>query len=152
MAETVSITYSDVVITYDERADVWRFELRGRDRHAESLLKAKEAIDKPAPEPKGKPFERFKAYIGDYGNTFTEIEVLSVAADGYRGLELWVNSKRGRRKEKAGDIYPITPENTAAVQRIAELSEQVKTLESHIRVTRLNMKSVDEKALEEQTA
>jgi hypothetical protein len=43
----MTITHDDITITYDEKDNRWHFELRGRQRSAESLAKAKEFIDKP---------------------------------------------------------------------------------------------------------
>ena len=54
--------YQDIAIEYDEQSNAWKFELRGRSRGADSLAKAKEAIDKE-PVEKRKPFPKFEAWL-----------------------------------------------------------------------------------------
>jgi hypothetical protein len=115
----LSVTYEDIEIVYDESENVWRFTLRGRERSAESLAKAKEAIDKPVPADKAKPFQRVRAIHLNYSNTITLGEVTSIA-DGpsYRDKEVWFLSSKGdRSKKSASDIYA---DSSANMQLVAE--------------------------------
>ena len=57
----LTVEYSGITIEYIEDDNKFRFELRGRERKAESLKQAKEWIDKPEPVKKpSKKFERFQ--------------------------------------------------------------------------------------------
>src|SRR6476646_9588862 len=117
---TITVKYRDITeIVYDEEKDKWVFTLRGRERSAESLGKAKEIIDKPEPKNK-KPFERVKciglsrhSWVRD--KPFEEFEVTSIAeGPGYGRVEVWTSSKaNGREKRNADGCYPATPANMA---------------------------------------
>jgi hypothetical protein len=45
----VKVVCKGIEIKYDENSNCWNFELRNLERSAETLLKAKQAIDKPTP-------------------------------------------------------------------------------------------------------
>lgn len=124
-------TYEGIEIAYDEKANVWRFELRNRQRSAESLAKAKEAIDKPSPEPK-KQFRRVKAWAteGYSDNRYELVDVTSVA-DGSRvsrTLEVWISTKDGRKKKYVSNCFPSNEANDKIVASIKELSGQIDAL------------------------
>jgi hypothetical protein len=126
MSNTMTIEYSGIIIAYDEKDNRWRFTLRGRDRSAESLAKAKEYIDKPKPEDKKeKPFERIKAFRFSYGGTVLVGEVTSIAERGYSNLKAWfVGPGHNRSKEAAYSLYPMTSENEALLKQWKVLEEQ----------------------------
>lgn len=130
----VKVTYDGVEIVYSEREDKWVFELRGRERKAESLAKAKGAIDKPDPKEKDKkPFERCKAYkVNNWGdNDFRVVEVTSIADSPTwsRGNQVWIMDGGQRRKEDAGNLAIISAENTAKVSEWAVRKVEIDQLE-----------------------
>lgn len=129
----MKVVYGGIEITYDERENVWRFELRGRERSAESLAKAKETIDKPEPNKKANTFERRKAYFREYGS-FKVVEVTSVAEPGYRsGDVFWILNGKNRSKEAGYKLWEYSAENTATVEQIKSLENQVKNLNEQIK-------------------
>lgn len=117
--EQLVVTHDGIEVAYDEDANVWRFTLRGRERSAESLAKAKEAIDKPVPADKAKPFERVKAIMVGYNGDVTFGEVTSLAdSPSYRSQEAWfLSAKGGRSKE---DISRLCADNEKNRQLVAE--------------------------------
>jgi hypothetical protein len=132
MSEPIKVTYGGVEITYLEREDKWRFELRGRERSSESLAKAKEAIDRPDP-PEKKPFKRISAWVNKYSG-FAKVEVTSIAESSYGHTQVWVTGTgtgwrhgKERSKESASMVYP-SPQNDAKVEEWMALSKQIDTL------------------------
>ncbi len=124
----LQITYGDVPISYDERNDQWTFTLRGRDRIADSLAKAKEFIDKPVKE--SSSFKRVKALYSKYQNPLHEVEVTSIAGTGRGGrLDVWVMDGKERSKRTANELFAFTPENLGRAAQIAELDKQIAALE-----------------------
>lgn len=117
---TIITTHSDTTITYDERENKWCFTLRGRDRSAESLAKAKEIIDKPVPKEKAKPFEKISAWFFKYSNSPKKVEVTSIAEPHYSlGDMVWISEKGKRSKEYARhQLFPTTSDNDKLVQTI----------------------------------
>lgn len=135
---SIKFTHDRTLITYDEQENKWKFTLRGRDRSAESLLKAKEIIDKPVE--KAKPFEKIPAWFFKYGDGPIKVDVTGVAeSHGYGGeVSVWVNNKGTRSKERAnGNIFPQNEKNDALVEEI---------IEKETRATELRSESYDLKA------
>lgn len=128
MTEALKVTYSDIEVTYDEKDNVWRFELRGRQRSSESLSKAKDAIDAPAPTDK-KPFTRIKAYIESYASGFNPCEVTSIAEFSYGSQQVWIVEGKDRSKKAAGNIVLDTPANVALIEEWRETHKQQNALE-----------------------
>lgn len=119
--QAIEVKHGDVLITYHEQDDVWRFTLRGRDRSADSLAKAKEFIDKPVPKDKAKPFEKIPAWWFRYSEPPKPIEVTGIGEHrGYGGGQMvWINHKGTRSKEsEAFAIYPRNEKNDALVAEI----------------------------------
>lgn len=128
MPEEVKCEYHGITITYNESTDVWLFTLRGRDRSAETLLKAKEYIDRPVKSTKANTFTRTKVMLRT-GGSFVEGEVTSIAGTGYRGrAEAWVSytveGRAQRAKYFCNDLYPINPVNMSGIERIRAIDEQ----------------------------
>lgn len=125
----MTTTYGGIKITYDERSNKWMFELRGRERSAESLAKAKEAIDKPEPKDK-KPFTKFEAwFLRMYGCEAKRVTVTSVADSTWRdGVHLWVVDGKGRSKESASDLYPCSPWNDQIIAEMQAIRAQIDDL------------------------
>jgi hypothetical protein len=128
-------TYLGIEIGYDEKENRWDFELRGRERHSESLTKAKEAIDAPMPEGK-KAFKRIAAFMfphdgGYYSSSkkeFTPCQITSIADSNY-GYELWVVSGAGykeRSKRRADSVVLDTPGNVKLIQEWLKLDQQMQ--------------------------
>lgn len=112
--------YKDIEISYVEGTNDWHFELRGRTRKADSLSKAKEAIDKEPPEKRAQTFPRFEAYLWSYSELKT-VTVTSAAEDGYYGATkaFWVTDKQGqRRKERESSLFPVNDHNTELIGQI----------------------------------
>ncbi len=128
----VNVTYDGIKIEYLEEKNVWRFELRGRERKVESLAKAKEAIDKPEPKEK-KPFTRIKAYMTQsWGNDlFDTVEITSLAEDeSYdKKPNYWV-VKADKTREKAGyyKIFEICEHNDKAIAEMKRLDKETERI------------------------
>lgn len=132
MPDTIKVTHNDVTIVYYEDDDVWRFTLRGRDRSADSLAKAKEAIDKPVPKEKAKPFEKIPAWWFQYEQNPKEIEVTGIAEGRSYGSPneyVWINHKGQRIKETVQfRIYPRNERNDALVGQILARRKEAQRL------------------------
>src|SRR5512135_829560 len=102
MRTEITTTYGGVDITYHERENIWKFELRGRERKAESLAKAKEAIDRPDPRPKSK-VEPIAGWMAErWGDSkWKAVTVTSIAASERwdSSTKVWVTSSGSRKKE-----------------------------------------------------
>src|SRR5687767_3440774 len=115
--KTIQVVHDETTITYNESEDKWEFTLRGRDRSAGSLVKAKEYIDKPVPAEKAKPFEKIAAWKFGYSDKPVRVEITGIAeSPSYRrnALSVWI--KNGTQREKVDVlycIYPSNPENDA---------------------------------------
>lgn len=133
--QVFNVVHSDVTITYDEQQNKWLFTLRGRDRSADSLAKAREFIDKPVPRDKAKPFQKIPAWFFRYGEPPVKIEITGIAEErSYSGGErVWIKCKRSRSKESvAYAIYPQSTKNDALVQQIITKESQVEKLREEI--------------------
>lgn len=129
--------YEGIEIAYDESANLWRFELRGRQRSADSLAKAKEYIDKPIPEGK-KAFQRIPAIrLRNYDSDPDRGEITSIA-EGYKysnSKEVWfIGADKNRRKHYASDFIAVNDANTAMLATLANYRAEVN---------RLNQKSIE---------
>lgn len=133
----ITVTYRDVIITYREKDNRWCFELRGRDRSAESLAKAKEFIDKPAPsEKEEKPFKPIRAWYKDYGYEFHPCSVTSIAeSPSWKSdKEVWVTFDGGKRAKVAADtVIETTAPNALAIAGIRDRQKEIERLQEEIR-------------------
>lgn len=112
--------YDGIEIEYIEGTNDWHFELRGRRRKADSLAKAKDAIDKE-PKEKRAPFPRFDCYRFRYSREPEVVTVTSIAEDQYdKGTTFWVSEKDGKGRSKEKDIYlhPVNDHNDALLAQI----------------------------------
>ena len=130
----LTVVYDGITISYDERDDVFRFILRGRNRSANSLRQAKEFIDKPVPESvKKKTFEPTQAYYqGRYSGDFAfeEVTVTSVAEDSRHGISLWIKDANGNRsKEGTYAVFLKNDANAKIIQQIKDITKQINDLE-----------------------
>lgn len=120
--QAIEVKHRDVLITYHEQDNLWRFTLRGRDRVTNSLAKAKEAIDKHVPKEKAKPFEKIAAWFFKFSDDPKAIEVTGIAEGRTHGNPneyVWINHWGNRSKESVQfAIYPQNEKNDALVQEI----------------------------------
>lgn len=130
MNTPITVEYGGVVIVYVERDNRWMCEIRGRERSFDTLVKAKEAIDKP--EPKEKTFNRTPAWYKGYGIGCEPCEVTSVAeAPSWRGSGstcYWVSRNGGRSKEFSSSLFAKSPENDSKVKELDALKAQIESL------------------------
>lgn len=148
----IKVTYNETEITYDERANVWRFILRGINRHSDTLAKAKEAIDKPPPKKKSQ-FKRFDAFYWQSWGGPALVEVTSIAdhLPGYR-VEVHISYKdkdhrgfRQRSRVQADDIFPCDAIVNGYANDWRALEKEIETLkekQSRIRAGMVPFKPV----------
>jgi hypothetical protein len=125
----IQVVHHETTIIYNESEDKWEFTLRGRDRSAESLAKAKEFIDKPVPAEKAKPFEKITAWLLDYNRKPVRVEVTGVAERSRYGGEddVWIKSGTTRCKQKVRNIVPSNPKNDELIaSMLSNLEAQSK--------------------------
>jgi len=137
--------HAGIEITYNESTDRWVFELRGREKSAESLRLAREAIDKPEPKDK-KPFTRIEAFKKDYQRGFTKVTVTSIAESGYGGRNVWILQNKNRSKESAFTIFPVNEHNVNLIRQWESLSVEIKALESKRAEIERNLKPIEVEA------
>jgi len=129
MSEQPAVTYSykNILITYDEDKDVWRFNLRGREKSAKSISNAKAAIDAPPPENE-KPFERIQCWHNDYGSGYEVVTVTSLVEDGYSKLG-WITRKdKTRSRYRLTDLYPVNEHNDKVIAQLKTMMEEINLL------------------------
>lgn len=126
----VSVVHCDVKIDYNERNDNWTFSLRGRERSAESLTKAKEAIDR-IPKEKN-VFQRIPVFCFEgYSNTkFAKGKITSIAESRYTSTpEVWITVAGDRKKVYASNTFPITAQNSATISNLETMRAKINELE-----------------------
>jgi hypothetical protein len=125
----IQVVHDETTITYNESENRWTFTLRGRDRSAESLAKAKEYIDKPVPAEKAKPFEKIPAWLLDYNRKPVQVEVTGVAERVRYGgeEEVWIKSGTTRCKQRTSNVVPSNPKNDELIAAmLCNLEDQRK--------------------------
>ncbi len=130
--------YNEIEISYDEGRDRWLFELRGRSRSADSLAKAKEAIDKEPAEKRQQTFPRFQAYFWRYDD-LKVVTVTSIAEEASYGKSkvFWVMDKDNRRsKELQHSLFPVNEHNTKIIEAVKAKEAEVEKLQEDIRALR----------------
>lgn len=133
--------HSGIEIEYREQDNRWYFELRGRSRSADSLSKAKEAIDKEPTPKRTQQFPKFTAYRFNYAGIH-RVTVTSVAeGTSYRGSpSFWItNSEGGRSKEYASSLAPVNPHNDRLVNEIEALNKEQEAINEKIKVAKSNL-------------
>lgn len=129
--EKLIVKYGGVNIEYVESSNKWRFELEGRERHAESLTNAKAAIDAP-PKPKKKPFKRFEVFkFRQWRDEFQKVTVTSFTDNHYGGIndEAWVTFPDGSREKcRLHELVEITPANDMLIIEISKLAKSIADL------------------------
>ncbi len=135
----ILILHNSVPIEYREDKNDWTFELRGKERVVESLQKAREVIDQPAPKVK-KPFTRVQAYqVSTYSSwnrdMFKLLEITSLAQDKDSSGRpyVWATNLTDKTREKVnqGVLATICPENDQLIVEIQKAVADIKALETH---------------------
>ena len=136
MSNELKQTYRDVEIVYVERDDRWNFTVNGKERNRESLVKAKESIDRALDHERvEKPWEPFAAYLFR-GGELREVKVTS-QADTSRysnSRQYWIAQGGKRSKEPECYLYAVTPENEKAIARWRELEAEIDRLSQEQRM------------------
>lgn len=131
--KSITVVHDDTTITYDESEDRWTFTLRGRDRSAESLAKAKEYIDKPLPPEKAKPFEKIPAWFFPYSDRPHKVEITGIAERRYGYEQVWITCEGKRKKENVShSVYPSNTKNDALVQQVLAAQQEIDKLKKSI--------------------
>jgi len=128
----IVVRHEDIDITYDQEKNVWRLPLRGRERSFESLAKAKEAINRPAPEGKKSGFAPTQAWLqqGAYdGSSWCPTTITAIAEISCGTQRVWATFPGGRRKMRLSDLYLTSTANNALIEKMSELTKQIEALE-----------------------
>ena len=143
MADTLEVKYKEVEIVYSEENSRFEFELRGKERYAESLAKAKEAIDKPVPGPAGKKFEPVRALFRSYGGVKPGT-ITSIAESGYRSQEVWFTQDEGKRRSKEclSDMCEESERNLRLCEESKALDKEAESLCQKAEERRTSMKPI----------
>ena len=134
---SLTVMYQDIPIEYSEDRNQWVFTIRGRERWADSLKAAREAIDKPAPKDK-KPFTPIVVWKDGglrWSNNagFVQIKITSLAESDYAGRpNVWLSDGKDRRKESIASLYADCPHNTTKIQQIHALRAEVAAIKKNI--------------------
>lgn len=137
MSNAVTVLYCDVLVTYEEDRDVWTFSLRGRERSAPSLAKAKESIDK-VPAEKKNDFQRVPVYCynGWSSSAMSKGEITSIAEGRFSTPEVWVVINGVREKKHASNVFPIGPANDGVVQVLEQLQHELEVVQAKIKASK----------------
>lgn len=150
-----TLEYQGTTIEYIEADNKFRFELRGRERKAESLKQAKEWIDKPEPAKKSsKPFKRFEALFSGAWSGHDKINrkvvtVTSAAQDTHRGTNTpsaaWILRDGGdnRSKEPVEKLFEINDANTKKWEEYDTLVGEAARLTKKAEALVKTMKRID---------
>lgn len=150
--QEIKIHHNGVEITYNEGRNRFEFILRGRERHAESLAKAREFIDKPVIEKQEKDFKPIQCYV-DSGrwndNQFITCTATCIATSpSYcTELEFWTtrkgeDGKTIRAKEPQRGLYPVNPKNTELMTTIEGLRSRINALQKEIIEHKKKLKTI----------
>jgi hypothetical protein len=155
MSNPIKTTYRETEIIYLEDPNRWRFTANGRERSAESLVKAREAIDRALDEvreKKQKPWEPFEAYFakGYRDEGFVRVRVTSVAEERSYSSEpkFWISKpdakgKPERSKESASSLFKLCAENEALITEMGKLYAERERVDGAIRDARRQMVKIE---------
>lgn len=140
---SLTTEYNGVEIKYSERNNQWVFELKGREKSADSLADAKGVIDHTPKEQK--KVTRFEAYLSPFMVGVIEISTVGACSKNYRGnAEFWITNSDGKRsKEPAERILKITPENDRLVVNANQLVKQIREFSHQWAALVASMERVD---------
>jgi hypothetical protein len=143
MSEQLSVKYYDITISYSEQNNRWEFELRGRERYAESLAKAKEAIDKPVFDKSGKKFIPVRAILRDYSGAHPGT-ITSIAESSYRSQQVWFvrDDDKRRSKENLSSMREESESNLRLLEESTTLCAEADVLIEKAHSKRESMKPI----------
>lgn len=146
MADTpITVEHNGITITYNERTDHWDFTLRGRERDAESLAKAKEAIDRPVKLTKDNTFERVTGWYFRYGS-MVECTITSLSERRWGGgpnLNISYKNEQGRLdrgKVIPQDVFPRNEKNDAMAAEWRKHADHIKVIREEMEKIKGKMK------------
>lgn len=154
----LSVVYSNTTIEYLEDENKFRFELRGRERKADSLKQAKEWLDRPEPVKKTaknfKPIQVVLANGGYSDNGYhkkhrTVVTVTSIPADRYRNeannpSHAWVSHENNTRsKEGVHNLYLIHDTNAKRWEEYDSLVVEGERIEEQKKKVLKTLEAVD---------
>ena len=132
----MNVTWNEIEISYKEEDNRWHFELRGRKRSAESLVMAKQIIDREPVAKRKQEFPRFDAWLLSYRSDGERGTVTSVAYNGasYRtGVYFWIqNAKGDRSKESSLYLFPVNDKNDALIGEIKAMNAEIAAIAKRI--------------------
>lgn len=125
----IAIDHKGVTISYRIMENDWSFEINGREESAQSLIEAKDMIDKAPPKSK-RDFKSFNAWFVSYACVPYEVTVTSIAERSrFRNdPRVWVKHDTTRSKEKCDSICPRSPLNDDIVSKIKNLQNEIDIL------------------------
>lgn len=139
----MTTTHRDIEITYDEKDNRWHFELRGRQRSADSLAKAREFIDKPVTEKEEKPFKPISAWFWDYRDEPHKVIVTSIAEHrGYGYAQAWIKDGKDRGKADARHLFPDTDATAAVITKWTSIRLQRDVLSEQLSKLKASLKHI----------
>ena len=136
-------TYKGVEIVYSEDTCRFEFELRGKERYAETLTKAKEAIDKPVSGPAGKKFNPVRALLRRYDSIYPGT-ITSIAESGYSSQQVWFvdDENKRRSKESLDSMYEESEGNLQLYKESQALDKEAIALSRKAEARRNSMKRI----------
>lgn len=128
----MKVVHNDIEITYNEDANTWEFTLRGRERTAPSLAKAKEWIEKPVLNKVG--FEPVEAFRVNTWQGARACRITSIARPSrYSGPQVWVVYEDGvREKVHPNGLILNNETNRAQLSEIEKMEREVEQLHNKI--------------------
>jgi len=132
--EPVRTSYRDIAITLDEETNRWIYTVNGRERKANNLTNARQAIDKTLSEVEKaakKKFEPIEVYYQDsYWDRIIPIVTLTSIVEDETLIvkEVWVSGKFGRRKVRVERCFSITDDNKKIVEQLGQIALAEKKL------------------------
>lgn len=129
----MNTTYNGIEITYEESSNRWLFTIRGRDKSAESLAKAKEMINSQ-PKEKKEPFKKISAWYFHWDCAPVKVEVTGIAEPDWNKKPcIWMKNDGKRSKQSVEYyIFPQNEVNDAKAQQCIEKEDQIKQLKKEI--------------------
>jgi hypothetical protein len=126
----MSETFNGIEIEYLEDLDRWRFVLRGYERSAKTLAKAKAMIAKP--NRSEETFLPAKAYIASEFMSrehFKEVEVLYIADKGRSRDTVCVLIDGKKKRVWTSELFEVSAENDAVFAEYAALMNKMRSID-----------------------
>lgn len=131
--QSITVEHKGIVITYNEYQNQWTFTLRNRERSVETLVQARQMIDRPAPADKS-CFKPVQVWFID-SDGLKSGKVTSVTVQRYRTQDpqcrISYNNDEGkieRIRQFSSMLYPSNPHNDALAKSVKDLDSKIKEL------------------------